>query len=82
MTKEEIQKRAEALKREEEQRVLSTLKKRGYRYAPLRERRLPLRERGRKSALKPSRDSASANRLKSSLKRERKQALKRESKGR
>jgi hypothetical protein len=82
LTKEEIQKRAEALKREEEQRVLSTLKKRGYRYAPLRERRLPLRERGRKSALKPSRDSASANRLKSSLKRERKQALKRESKGR
>ena len=71
MTKEEIQKRAEALKREEEQ-VLSTLKKRGYRYAPLRERRLPLRERGRKSALKPLRDRASANRLKSSLKRERK----------
>jgi hypothetical protein len=34
LTKEEIQKRAEAIRREEEQRVLSTLKKRGYRYRP------------------------------------------------
>ena len=61
MTKEEIQKRAEALKREEEQRVLPTLKKRGYRYASLRELKVPLKERGRKSALKPLRDRVSAN---------------------
>jgi hypothetical protein len=31
VTKEEIQKRAKALKREKERRVLWTLKKRGYR---------------------------------------------------
>jgi hypothetical protein len=31
LTKEEIQKRAKALRREKEQRVLSTLKRRGYR---------------------------------------------------
>jgi hypothetical protein len=53
--------------------MLSTLKKtQVYRYAIVRERKVPLKERARKSALKSLRDRASANRLKYSLKRERK----------
>jgi hypothetical protein len=53
LTEEEIQKRAESLKREEEQQVLSTHKKRGYRYAPPESGRCPEESGGKNRHLSP-----------------------------